>query len=244
MVSAVTRSFVQKVDMSSVVGDTLTILHMLGSTSVLVYMYSPGGEWFIPGKTEGINSQTVTIDISYLTDRTGIWTVVIGAKSKAAGLGLSGYTSEFTQGDLVDQTYTVVHGLASESVLVAAYDSEGNWFDPKSILVVDENTVDLSFAYGEALSGTWKVVVIGSTEAKGNVRGFSMSFTKDFVISDSFLAIHSLSSTAVVAQVYNGTGEMFWPSGIKTVNDQAVELELQDLPDGFGTMFVTLLAVV
>lgn len=245
IVTTAARSFVQMVDFSSIPGDTLEVSHMLGSTAVLVNMYSPEGEWFVPNTVTAPDSQTVIIDLSYLANKQGIWTVVVGAKTKSFGLGMTGFSTGFTQASLVNQEIIVTHGLDSNSVLVGVYDSSNYLFDPKAIVVVDENNVKLSFSYSDTLSGTWKVVIIASTPAKGNVKGFSTSFTKDMLVQGKLLVTHGLTSSAVIAQVYDGLAEQFIPTSIRTLDGLTVELGLQDLPDSFeDTMSVSLLAVV
>jgi len=244
IVTTAVRSFAQSVDLSNISGDTFEVSHMLGSTSVIVNMYSPEGEWFVPSSITALDSQTVAIDLSYFENKQGIWTVVIGAKAKSFGVGMTGFSMGFTQAELVNQEIIITHALHSSSVLVGVYDSNNYLYDPKSISIVDENRIKLSFSYGDTLLGVWKVVVIASTPAKGNVKGFSTLFTKDMLVQEKLLVTHGLGSSSVIAQVYDGTAEQFIPSSIRTLNGLTLELGLQDIPDSFDNMTVSVLAVL
>jgi hypothetical protein len=244
IVTTAARSFVQLVDLSSMSGDTFEVSHMLGSTSVIVNMYSPEGEWFVPSSITALDSQTVLIDLSYFENKQGTWTVVVGAKTKSFGLGMTGFSTGFTQAALSNQEIIITHALGSSSVLVGVYDSSNYLYDPKSIVVVDENSIKLSFSYGDTLLGTWKVVVIASTQAKGNVKGFSTPFTKDMLVLEKLLVTHGLGSSSVIAQVYDGEAEQFIPSSVRTLDGLTLELGLQDIPDSFDNMTVSILAVV
>ena len=230
-------------ELTSVVGDELVIDHMLGSADLVTYLYSPEGEWVLPSYVRYQGSLRVVVGFKYLAHTPGVWRVIIGAKAKSAGLGMTGFVKEFGEGDLTSSSIIVNHGLGSINVMCSVYANTTSWFDPLRISVVDADNVKISFLYGEPLPGIWKAVIVASTLNKGNIKGFGMSFTKDDLMNETLLIYHNLGTRDIILQVYDGANEEFLPTDIRPLSNSTALLYLNDIPDGFGTMTLSLLAV-
>jgi hypothetical protein len=70
-----------------------------------------------------------------------------------------------------------------------------------------------------------------------------MSFTKDDLMNETLLIYHNLGTRDIILQVYDGANEEFLPTDIRPLSNSTALLYLNDIPDGFGTMTLSLLAV-
>jgi hypothetical protein len=237
------RSFALTFSNIDLVNGVLTVGHGLDSTNILVHLYNPEGEWTLPTKVTPLDNNQALVSLEGLDNIVGTWRVVIMGRSSAAVGSVSGYTRVFEQGDLVGENLVVTHSLGSSDVLVQVYDGNGYWYDPFLIDILDDNTVNLSFRYGPPLLGEWRVVIAARTGLLNNMQGTWQSFSQDNVYGDVVVIGHGFSTKAVIAQVFDNTGELFVPTEIKPLGTGALLVSFKDGVPLVGQWYITILAL-
>jgi hypothetical protein len=239
-----TRSYATDVFVNAGFPGYATVNHALGTKDITVAMYSTGKEWVLPSSIEPLDLFSAKIGMEYLPVSAEPWRIVVGAKAKGFGLGLSGYFRSFTQADIVGDVLKVEHLLGSSDVFCMVYGPDGEWYDPLRVIVDDTNNVTISFLFVPPMVGTWKVVVVASTPIKGNVKGASLGYKYEDLVGESFIVLHGLSSVSPVIQVYDDNGEAIVPSGIKVISPSVLSVNMAGLGYRSGKLNISILAVV
>jgi hypothetical protein len=236
------RSSVTPFIPSSVVGNILTVSHMLNSEDVIVVLMDPNGEQVKASRITPVGPHTVEIDISHIYRTSDQWRVLVGAKSKVFALGMTGFSMQFTQADLVDWVLSVPHSLGSVDYALAVYDANKRQVIPGPVITTDANNITVSFKYGPPLVGTWYLVVIASTVAKGAVSATAVSFVDSEIVGGNLTVGHGLNSTKLVVQVFDDMGNEMLPSGITIQGNNIFTISFQNGIPITGTWSASILA--
>ena len=181
-----------------------SLIHNFGSTNILVAVYDSNGNEIIPA--------TVTLDSDNQTTATFASTqtgtiVVIEAQSGEYA------STQFTSTGSV----TLNHGLGTQDLNVVAYDSNNAQFYP-DIDIIDSSNVKATFA--SPSTGTLLAVVREGTVSS------SFSNTVDTTIT------HNLSSSAVIASVYDTSYNKIIPSEVSIVDTSSINLTFASTSSG------------
>ena len=182
---------------------SVTVTHNLGTSAVLVQAFDASGNVVIPQGSTITSANVVTL--SFGATFTGSVVVV--------GLGSTPPPQEYSTSWTNQTSVTVTHNLATTNVFVQVYDTGGNQVIPQHIAITSSNVVTLTF--GAFFSGS--VVVIGLSSG---VRQFNASFTNQ----TSVTVTHGLGTTAVIAQVYDGSGNQAIPQNVAVTDANDVTL--------------------
>lgn len=182
---------------------SVAVAHNLGTSAVLVQVSDGGGNVVIPQNIAITSSSTVTL--SFGASFTGSVVVI--------GFGSTPPPQQYSTSWTNQTSVTVTHNLATTNVFVQVYDTGGNQVIPQDIAITASNVVTLTF--GASFSGS--VVVIGLSTG---VRQFNASFTNQTGIT----VTHGLGTTAVIAQVYDASGNQAIPQNIAVTDANDVTL--------------------
>ena len=245
VVTTEVRSFSKVFENSSIVGNSITVVHNLLSEDIIVTLMSPESEQYAPSSIVVINKYSASVGLEGLPVIQGEWVITIYARSSAYSSGASGYAISFTSSDLSEDSQLVVtHNLSSTNVLCIIYDNTKKLFEPYSIGIIDSNTVLVDFRYMiESMSGTWRAIFITSAISKGNVSAYSQTFSLSDIVAGVLSVTHTLLSTDIAVNITDSTGETWVPSDIVIVSDSSVEIYFDGFNDLTGIWTVTILAV-
>jgi len=181
-----------------------SLIHNFGSTNILVAVYDSNGNEIIPA--------TITLDSDNQTTATFASTqtgtiVVIEAQSGEYA------TTQFTNTGSI----TLNHSLGTQNLNVVAYDSNDAQFYP-DIDILDSSNVKATFA--SPSTGTLLAVVREGTVSS------SFSNTVDTTIT------HNLSSSAVIASVYDTSYNKIIPSEVSIVDTSSINLTFATTSSG------------
>ncbi len=181
-----------------------SLIHNFGSTNVLVAVYDNNENEIIPA--------TITLDSDNQTTATFASTqtgtiVVIEAQSGEYA------TAQFTSTGSI----TLNHGLGTQNLNVVAYDSNNAQFYP-DIDIIDSSNVKATFA--SPSTGTLLAVLREGTVSS------SFSNTVDTTIT------HNLSSSAVIASVYDTSYNKIIPSEVSIVDTSSINLTFASTSSG------------
>ena len=191
-----------KATISWIAQNSLTFIHNLGTTAVIVQVYDASGNQVIPERIMIADANHVTL----------VFGAAFTGSAVAIGFGASP-KGEYSEMFAAAAVVTITHDLNTTNVIVQIYDASGNQVIPQGIGVTSANAVTLTF--GGPVAGS--AVVIGlPTE----VAQFNASWT-----SQTSVAItHNLNTTAVIVQVYDASGNQVIPEQITVTSSTVVTL--------------------
>lgn len=179
---------------------SVTVTHNLNSRAVMVQVFDASGNVVTPQNIAitSANVITLTFGVSF----TGSVVVI------AAATVTPSYSTSWT----AQTSVTVTHNLGSLDPLVMVYDAAGNQVAAQNVAVTSPNVVTLTFG----VSFTGSVVAM----ALSVVRQATASWTSQTTVAIS----HNLGTTAVVVQVYDGSGNQVTPQNAVTTDANTVTL--------------------
>ena len=183
---------------------TTSLIHNFGSTNVLVAVYDNSGNEIIPS-TITLNSDN-KVTSTFASPQSGTIVVIEAQSGEYAA-------TQFTSTGSV----TLNHGLGTQDLNVVAYDSNDAQFYP-DIDILDSSNVKATFA--SPSTGTLLAVV-----RKGTVSS-SFSNTVDTTIT------HNLSSSAIIASVYDTSYNKIIPSEVSIVDTSSINLTFASTSSG------------
>lgn len=183
---------------------TTSLTHNFGSTNVLVAVYDNSGNEIIPS-TITLNSDN-KVTSTFASPQSGTIVVIEAQSGEYAA-------TQFTSTGSV----TLNHGLGTQDLNVVAYDSNDAQFYP-DIDILDSSNVKATFA--SPSTGTLLAVV-----RKGTVSS-SFSNTVDTTIT------HNLSSSAIIASVYDTSYNKIIPSEVSIVDTSSINLTFASTSSG------------
>ena len=181
-----------------------SLTHNFGSTNVLVAVYDNSGNEIIPS-TITLNSDN-KVTSTFASPQSGTIVVIEAQSGEYAA-------TQFTSTGSV----TLNHGLGTQDLNVVAYDSNDAQFYP-DIDILDSSNVKATFA--SPSTGTLLAVV-----RKGTVSS-SFSNTVDTTIT------HNLSSSAIIASVYDTSYNKIIPSEVSIVDTSSINLTFASTSSG------------
>lgn len=187
---------------SGVTSTSLT--HNFGSTNIIVAVYDGSGNEIIPATTTLDSANKVTA--TFASPQSG--TIVV----------IEAQTGEFATGSFSNTgSFTLNHSLGTQDLNVVAYDSNDAQFYP-DIDILDSSNVKATFAASS--SGTLLAIVRAGTVSS------SFSNTVDTTIT------HNLSSSAVIASVYDASYNKIIPSSVSIVDTSSINLTFASTSSG------------
>jgi hypothetical protein len=180
---------------------SVTVTHNLGTKAVLVQVYDTSGNQVDP--------QSVT------TTSTSVVTLTFGAafSGSVVVIGLTTLIGEYSTSWVAQTSVSVNHALNSLTPLIQVFDASGNLVVAQNVAITDANHVTLTF--GAAFTGSVVVVAIS-----GPARQVNASWTSQ----TSVTVTHYLSSTAVIVQAFDASGNVVVPQSITVVDANNVTL--------------------
>ena len=181
-----------------------SLIHNFDSTNVLVAVYDSNGNEIIPATiTLDSDNQTTA---TFASTQTGTIVVIEAQSGEYASI-------PFTNTGSV----TLNHGLGTQNLNVVAYDSNNAQFYP-DIDILDSSNVKATFAAPS--TGTLLAIVREGTVSS------SFSNTVDTTIT------HNLSSSAVIASVYDTSYNKIIPSEVSIVDTSSINLTFASTSSG------------
>ena len=183
---------------------SISVTHNFGSTNIIVAVYDGSGNEIIPATLILNNTNKVTA--TFASPQSGT-VVVIEAQS-----------GEFASGSFSNTgSFTLNHSLGTQDLNVVAYDSNDVQFYP-DIDILDSSNVKATFAASS--SGALLAIVREGTVSS------SFSNTVDTTIT------HNLSSSAVIASVYDASYNKIIPSSVSIVDTSSINLTFASTSSG------------
>ena len=167
------------------------------------------------GAVTGINNlvmsgHVVTVDSSHL---------YIDGQDLA---GLSLNDLQYIHNQVIYSTSWVVrHNFGTKNVSVTVYDEFDQMIEPLSISNIDANRVSITFGVG--IKGRAIIHASGTKSANTGYTGLSYTHTQTS-LAPIWTVSHNLASTNLLVQTYDQNDEMYFPSTIKFIDDNTVQI--------------------
>lgn len=149
----------------------------------------------------------VAPDASEITD-SAITDIRVLNQGGAAGGSGSGGVNRYKEDFADETTLTVTHNLADAQPIVQVYDNNNEQIIPDTIDVVDQNTVDITFA-----SSTTGFVVI-----HGGIGG-SAYYSESYSSSTTWNVNHNMNRKYVTVQCYDDSDNLVEPQSVNVVDE-------------------------
>lgn len=182
---------------------SVTVTHNLGTTQVLVQVYDGSGNLVIPENVQLTSANVVSL--TFGAAFTGSVVVI--------GIGATPSAQSYTTSWSAQTSVTVTHNLGTENVFVQVTDASGNIVTPEDIDITSGTALTLTF--GAAFTGSVLVVALNAQVKQANG-----SFTNQ----TSYEFAHGLGTTAVIVQVYDGSGNQVTPQNVAVTDANDVTL--------------------
>ena len=173
-----------------------SVTHNFGSKNVIIAIYDDSGNEIIPS--------TLTLDSANKV------TATFAAPQSGTLVVIEAQSGEYASGSFSNTgSFTLNHSLGTQDLNVIAYDSNDVQFYP-DIDILDSSNLKATFAASS--SGTLLAIVRAGTVSS------SFSNTVDTTIT------HNLSSSAVIASVYDASYNKIIPSSVSIVDTSSINL--------------------
>lgn len=156
--------------------------------------------------------------------------------SSGGGGSTSTYKQTFVNGDLTSSKITIEHNLDTEHPVVIVYDGDDEEMFPTFVRYLTTNTIELDFTDMPALTGTYKVRVIGAGAVTGQ---YIQSFTSADLTAGKITFTHYLGQKQVFFSVRDNSDDFVMPTNVRFVDTNNLELDLSTLTVT-GTWYILL----
>ncbi len=189
---------------------SVTVTHNLGTTAVLMQVFSAASA------SPLVLSDLITPENVQIVDANNVQ-LTFGAAFNGyvviVGIGATPTAQSYTTSWVAQTSVTVTHNLGTENVFVQVTDASGNIVIPEDIDITSGTA--LTLAFGAAFTGSVLVVAL-----QQGVRQFNASWSAQTTVVIS----HGLGTTAVIVQVYDGSGNQVIPQTVEITNANTVTL--------------------